>query len=205
MSTLTIAKIRAKDLLALLIFGCAFCLLGLAFLSAMPPKGAYLIEKMDSSVGLFLTGASLLLPVLGLRFVKTKQVAHSDRIVLFSGFVVSLVPAVCILWTFLSARIAPLPGHVHVSGTKHVVVGMTKAQVVHEIGSPHASSWGEHKMRLTYDLQIAWGSSGRQFFVDLIDDKVVSTKIVRYGGELDDTFFESDFLKDLKAGKALNR
>jgi hypothetical protein len=204
-STLTIAKIRAKDLSALLIFGCILCLLGLALLSAMPPKGAYLIEKIDSGVGLFLTGASLLLPVLGLRFLRTKQVAHPDRIVLFSGFVVSLVPAVCILWTFLSARFAPLPGHVCSSDTKHVTAGMTKAQVVQEIGSPHGSSWGDHKMRLTYDLQIEWGSSGRQFFVDLIDDKVVSAKIVRYGGELDDSFFYSDVLKDLKAGKVLNR
>jgi len=58
-------------------------------------------------------------------------------------------------------------------------------------------------MRLTYDFQLAWGSSGRQFFVDLIDDKVVSARIVRYGGELDDDFWESDFVKDLKAGKAL--
>ena len=204
-SILPIAKIRAKDLLALLIFGCVLCLLGLAFLSIMPPKGAYLIEKMDGGVGLFLTGASLLLPVLGLRFLKTKQVAHSDRIVLFSGFVVSLAPAVCILWTFVSARFAPLPGHVYKSDTKHVAAGMTKAQVVQEIGSPHGSSWGDHKMRLTYDLQIPWGSSGRQFFVDLIDDKVVSAKIVRYGGELDGSFFESEFFKDLKAGNALNK
>jgi hypothetical protein len=200
---LTIAKIRTRDLLALLIFGCFLCMLGLAFLSVMPPKGAYLIKKMDSGVGLFLTGASLLLALLGLRFLNRRQAAHSDRIVLFSGFVVALVPAVCILWTFLSAWFAPLPCHVYESDTKHIAAGMTKAQVVQEIGSPRGSSWGDHKMRLTYDLQIAWGNSGRQFFVDLIDDKVVSARIVPYGGELDDDFWESDFLKDLKAGKAL--
>ena len=75
-SILPIAKIRAKDLLALLIFGCVLCLLGLAFLSVMPPKGAYLIEKMDSGVGLFLTGASLLLPVLGLRFLGSSGITR---------------------------------------------------------------------------------------------------------------------------------
>ena len=80
---------------------------------------------------------------------------------------------------------------------------MTQAQVLHAIGSPLGSSSGDHKTRLTYDLQIAWGRSGRQVFVDLIDDKVVSAKIVRSGGEPNDDFWDSDFLKDLKAGKAL--
>jgi hypothetical protein len=200
---LTLAKIRPKDLSALLIFGCFVCLLGLAFLSAMPPKGAYLLEQMDSGVGLFLTGASLLLPLLGLRFLKTKQAAHSDRFLLFSGFLFSLVPAACILWTFLSAWFVPLPCHVYESDAKHIAAGMTRAQVEQKIGLPRGSSWGDHKMRLTYDLQIAWGRSGQQFFVDLIDDKVVAARIVPYGGQLDDGFWESAFLKDLKAGKAL--
>jgi hypothetical protein len=199
---LIIAKLRTKDLAALLIFGCLLCLLGLGFVSVMPPKGAYLIEKMDSGVALFVTGASLLFPLLGLRFLITKQVARAEQFQLLSGFVVSLVPAVCILWTFLSARLAPLPCHVYESDTKQVVTGMTKAQVVQAIGSPRASSWGDHKTRLTYDLQIAWGLSGRQFFVDLVDDRVVSAKIVRYGGEVDDDFFYSDVLKELKRGKA---
>ncbi len=57
---------------------------------------------------------------------------------------------------------------------------------------------------ITYDYQIPWGWSGRQFFVDLIDGKVVSAKIVRYGGEPSDDFWVSDFVKDLKAGKALH-
>ncbi|WP_150107430.1 hypothetical protein [Pedosphaera parvula] len=171
----------------------------------MPPKGAYLIEQMDSGIGVFVTGASLLLSLLGLGFLKSKQAAHSDRFVIFSGFVVSLVPAACILWTFLSAWFAPLPYHVYASDAKRIAAGMTKAQVVQKIGSPRGSSVGEHKMRLTYDLQIAWGSSGRQFFVDFIDDKVVSAKIVRYGGEVDDDFFVSDAVKDLIKGKALNR
>ncbi len=39
--------------------------------------------------------------------------------------------------------------------------------------------------------------------MDLIDDKVVSARIARYGGEPNDDFWESDFVKDLKAGKAL--
>ena len=81
---------------------------------------------------------------------------------------------------------------------------MTKAQVLDVIGSPRGSSGGgaDRKMRLTYDYQIPWGWSGRQFFVDFIDDKVVSARIVRYGGEPNDDFWENDFIKDLKAGKA---
>jgi hypothetical protein len=109
----------------------------------------------------------------------------------------------CILWAFLSAWFVPLPCHVLESATKRITKGMTQAQVLQAIGSPRGSSSGDGKMRLTYDLQFAWGSSGRQFFVDLIDDKVVSAKIVQYGGEPNDDFWESAFLKDLKAGKEL--
>lgn len=197
------AKLRAKDILALMIFGCLVCLLGLGFVSTLPPKGAYLIEKMDSGVALLVTGASLLFPLLGLRFLIAKQVDRAERFQLLSGFVVSLVPTVCILWTFLSARLAPLPYHVCEGGTKRVVAGMTEAQVVQALGLPRGSSWGDHKKRLTYDFQIAWGLSGRQFFVDLVDNRVVSAKIVRYGGEVDDEFFQSDFLKELKKGKVI--
>ena len=198
----TLARIRAKDLYGL-IFGCLFCMLGLAFLSVMSLPGEYLIEEMGTGVGLFLTGASLVLPILCLRFLKVKPVTRSDRFVLLSEFLVSLVPAACILWAFLSAWFVPLPCHVYESATKRITKGMTQAQVLQAIGSPRGSSSGDRKTRLDYDLQIAWGRSGRQFFVDLIDDKVVSAKIVRYGGELNDDFWESDFLKDLKAGKAL--
>ena len=198
----TPARIRAKDLYVL-IFGCLFCLLGLGFLLVMPFPGEYLIEKMGNGVGLFVTGASLVLPILCLRFVKIKSVARSERFALRSKFLVSLVPAACILWSFLSAWFVPLPCHVKEGDAKRITKGMAKAQVLQAIGSPRGSSWGEHKTRLTYDLQIPWGSSGRQFFVDLIDDKVVSARIVRYGGEVNDDFWESDFLKDLMAGKAL--
>ena len=82
---------------------------------------------------------------------------------------------------------------------------MTKAQVFQKIGSPRGLSEGDHKTRLTYDLQIAWGSSGRRYFVDLIEDKVVSARIVRYGGEVDDDFFTSDVLKNLKTENVLNK
>jgi hypothetical protein len=195
-------KLRAKDLYVL-IFGCLFCLLGLGFLLVMPPPGEYLIEKMGNAVALFITGASIVLPILCLRFLKIKPAARSERYLLRSGFLVSLVPAACILWAFLSAWFVPLPCHVKESATKRVTEGMTQAQVLQAIGSPRGYSSGDRKTRLTYDLQLAWGRSGRQFFVDLIDDKVVSAKIVRYGGEPADDFLESAFLKDLKAGKAM--
>jgi hypothetical protein len=198
----TLARIRAKDLYVL-IFGCLFCLVGLGFLSVMSLPGDYLIEDMGNGVGLFLTGASLVLPILCRRFLMIKPVDRSERFLLRSGFLVSLVPAACILWTFLSAWSVPLPCHVQESGTKRITKGMTQAQVLQAIGSPRGSSSGDGKARLAYDLQIAWGRSGRQFFVDLIDDKVVSAKTVRYGGEPNDDFWESDFVKDLKAGKAL--
>jgi hypothetical protein len=198
-SSSTHATIRAKDLYVL-IFGCLFCLLGLGFLSITPPTDASLIEKMGNVVGMLLTGASLVLPILCLRFLMIKPVDPSKRSLLRSAFLVSLLPAACILWAFLSAWFVPLPCHVQESATKRITKGMTQAQVLQAIGSPRSSSSGDGKARLTYDLQIAWGSSGREFFVDLIDDKVVSAKIVRYGGELNDDFWESDFLKDLKAG-----
>jgi len=198
----TLARIRAKDLYVL-IFGCLFCLLGLGFLSVMSLPGEPLIEEMGNSVGLFLTGASLVLPMLCRRFLKIEPVHRSKRFLLRSGFLVSLVPAACILWAFLSAWFVPLPCHVQENATKRIINGMTQAQVLQAIGSPRGSSSGDGKMRLTYDLQIAWGNSGRQFFVDLIDDKVVSARIVRYGGEPNDGFWEGDFLRDLKARKAL--
>ena len=198
----TLARIRARDLYVL-IFGCLFCLLGLGFLSVMSFPGEHLIEEMGSGVGLFLTGASLVLPILCLRFLKIKPVARSDRFLLLPAFLVSLVPAACILWAFLSAWFVPRPYHVQESATKRIAKGMTQAQVLQAIGAPRGSSSGDSKTRLTYDFQIAWGRSGRQFFVDFIDDKVVSARLVRYGGEPNDDFWESDFLKDLKAGKAL--
>ena len=201
-SSSALARIRAKDLYVL-IFGCLFCLLGLGFLSVMSPPGNYLIEDMGDGVGLFLTGASVVLPILCRHFLMIKPVDGSERFLLRSGFLVSLVPAACILWAFLSAWFVPLPCHVQESATNRITKGMTQAQVLQAIGSPRGSSSGDRKARLTYDLQIAWGRSGRQFFVDLIDDKVVSAKIVRYGGEPNDDFWESDFVKDLKAGKAL--
>lgn len=191
----TLAETRAKALYVL-IFGCLLCLLGLGSLSLMSLPGEYLIEAMGSGVGLFVTGASVVLPFLCLRFLKRKSAARS-------AFLVSLLPSGCILWAFLSAWFIPLPWHVKESGTKRITTGMTQAQVLQAIGPPRGSSAGDHKARLTYDLQIPWGRSGRQFFVDLIDDKVVSAKIVRYGGEPNDEFWESDFVKDLKAGKAL--
>jgi hypothetical protein len=52
-------------------------------------------------------------------------------------------------------------------------------------------------------MQVAWGSSGRQFYVDLIDDRVVSARILRYGGETNDDFWESDIVKGFKEGNAL--
>ncbi len=198
----TPAGIRARDLYVL-IFGCLFCLLGLGFLSLISLPGDYLIETMGNGLGLFLAGGALLLPILCRRFLMIKPVAGSKRILLFSGFLVSFLPAACILWSLLSAWFVPLPCHVKESDTKRITNGMTEAQVRQAIGSPRGSSSGDRKTRLTYDLQIAWGRSGRQFFVDLIDDKVVAAKIVRYGGELNDEFWESDFLKDLKAGTAL--
>jgi hypothetical protein len=181
-------RIRAKDVYVLS-FGTLFCLLGLGFLSVMSLPGEPLIENIGNGVGLFLTGASLVLPILCLRILKIKPVA----------FLVSLVPAACILWAFLSASFVPLPCHVRESDTKRIAKGMTEAQVRQAIGSPLGSSSGDRKTRLTYDLQIAWGRSGRQFFVDLIDDKVISARIVRFGGELGDDFWKSDFVKDLKA------
>jgi hypothetical protein len=111
------------------------------------------------------------------------------------------MPAAFILWAFLYAWFIPIPCHVKESATKRITERMTEAQVLQTIGSPRSSSSGDGKTRLTYDLQIAWGSSGRQFFVDLIDDRVVTAKIVRYGGEPNDDFWDSDFVKDLKAGK----
>jgi len=201
-SSSTLARIRAKDLYVL-IFGCLFCLVGLGFLSVMSLPDNYLIEDMGNGVGLFLTGASLVLPILCRRFWKIKPVARSERFLVRSGFLVSLVPAAIILWAFLSAWFVPLPCHVYESDTKRITNGMTQAHVLQAIGSPRGSSSGDRKTRLTYDLQIAWGRSGRQFFVDLIDDKVVAAKIVRYGGEPNDDFWQSDYLKDLKAGKAL--
>jgi len=198
----TLARIRARDLYVL-IFGCLFCMLGLGFLSLVSLPGEYLIENMGNGVGLFITGASLLLPILCRRFLKIRPLARSERSLLLSGFLVSLLPAACIVWAFLSAWFVPLPWHVKESDTKRITKGMTKAQVLQAIGQPRGSSSGDRKTRLTYDLQIAWGRSGQQFFVDLIDDKVVSAKIVRYGGEPNDEFWHGDFLKDLKAGKLL--
>lgn len=198
----TPAGIRTRDLYVL-IFGCLFCLLGLGFLSLISPPGDYLIKTMGNGLGLFLTGAALLLPILCRRFLTIKPVAGSKRVLLFSGFLVSLLPIACIVWAFLSAWFVPLPCHVKGSDAKRITKGMTEGQVRQAIGQPRGSSSGDHKTRLTYDLQVAWGRSGRQFFVDLIDDKVVAARIVRYGGEPSDEFWESDFLKDLKGGKAL--
>jgi hypothetical protein len=160
--------------------------------------GETFIENMGNGVGVFLTGASLVLPILCLRFLKANTGARS-------AFFISLVPATCILWAFLSTWFSTLPCYVKERATKQIIKGMTKVQVLDAIGSPRGSSGGgaDRRMRLTYDYQIPWGWSGRQFFVDLIDDKVVSAKIVRYGGEPNDDFWESDFIKDLKAGKAL--
>ena len=63
---------------------------------------------------------------------------------------------------------------------------------------------GKSTLSITYGLQKRpWGWSGKQFFVDLIDDKVVSAKIVRYGGDIDDTFFmNDDVARLLKSGTA---
>lgn len=196
-----IGTIRISARVALLVFGCLFWLLGFAVLSGLTLPGRYLIQEMDGGLGLFLTGASLLLLLTGLGCLKTKQITRSDRFVLFSAFLVSLVPAACILWTFLSAWFTRFPGYIYESDTKHIAAGMTEAQVVEKLGSPRGSSRGDDKIRLSYDVQIAWGDSSRQFLVDLIDAKVVSARIVRYG-QGDDGFFDSDFLKDLKMRKA---
>lgn len=121
-----LAGVSAKDLYVL-IFGCLFCLLGLGFLLIIPPAGEYLIEKMGNVVGLLFTAASLVLPVLCLHFLKVKPVA------LRAAFLVSLVPAACILWSFLSAWFVALPWHC--TGKRH--------ETHHERHEPSAGSPGD--------------------------------------------------------------
>lgn len=193
--------IKTRDFYVL-IFGCLFCLLGLEFLSLMSLPNDYFIESLGNGLGVFFIGAALLLPILCRRFLMVKRLSLSKRVWHLTGFLISLLPAICILWGFLSAWCFMLPYHVRERDAKRITRGMSETQVCQAIGQPRSSSSGEGKARLTYDLQIAWGRSGRQFLVDLIDNKVVATKIVRYGGEPNDDFWESDFLKDLKSGKA---
>jgi len=76
------------------------------------------------------------------------------------------------------------------SATTRITKGMTEAQVRQAIGSPRVS---RREVASRGSLMICKSHGGGpvgSFFVDLIDDKVASAKIVRYGGEPNDDFWE---------------
>jgi hypothetical protein len=180
---------KPKQFSVFLVLVTVLCLLWLLILS-VSAKGLYLIELLDSTVGKSIIVASVALPFLGFRGLREKGAPDSDRIALAAACVASLIPLICILVTFVSAQFGPLPGHVYEKDTNKITIGMTRDQVTKSIGSPHGWTSDAHKERLMYHLQARWwGMSGQEFYVNLLDGRVLYSKAVHYGLEQIDGFF----------------
>jgi hypothetical protein len=176
---------KSKLISAMLVVAALLCLLMMAWLGSM--KGVHFTEAAGrSSVGFLVVGVSLILPVLGFRSANTEAV-RLDRALLSPVFITTLLPAVILLWLVLDACFFRFPGHIFPADSTKVSVGMTRAQVIQNIGMFDTASGDMDGARETfrYYVQRPWGFDTRKFHIRFREGKVLSAEF-RTGFEADD-------------------
>ena len=150
-------------------------------------KGVHFTEAAgSSSVGFLVVAISVVLPVLSFRSAMTRTV-RPCRAFFSPMFIITLLPAVIIVWLVLEAALVRFPSHIFPSDSSKISVGMTRAQVIQKIGmfDTASSDSDGSKETFSYYVQHAWGFDGRKFHVRFRDGKVVSAEF-RTGIEADD-------------------
>ncbi len=169
------SKIISKMLVAVALL----CLVTMAWLGSSS-KGVHFTEAAGrGSVGYLVVAVSLILPILGYRSVKT-QGDWSHPVLLAPVCIITLLPALIMLWLFLNACLFRFRGHAFARDAAKVTVGMSQEQVIHNIGlykrSAADSNANWETFTFTYYVQRPWGVDDRKFLVRFRDEKVVSTE-----------------------------
>jgi hypothetical protein len=176
---------RSKLISAMFVVSVLLCLLTMAMLGSF--KGVHFTEAAGrSSVGFLVVAVSVVLPILSFRSAKTPT-GHCYRRFFSPVFITTLLPAVIILWLVLDAAFVRFPGHIFPSDSSKISVGMTRAQVIENLGMFDTASGDTDGTRETfrYDVQRPWGFDIRNFHVRFREGKVVSAEF-RTGIEADD-------------------
>lgn len=162
----------------MLVVASLLCLLMIAWLGSI--KGVHFTEVAGrGSVGFLVVGASLILPFLGFRSVKTHRALHPWRALLSPAFITSFLPSVIILWLFLGACFVRFPGHIFESDSRKVSIGMTKAQVIKNVGPFDIATGDGNWETFRYYVQRPWGFDDRKFHIRFKGGKVVSAEFRR--------------------------
>lgn len=141
-------------------------------------KGVHFTEAAGrSSIGLFVVVVSLVLPIVSFRLAKSRA-TRLTLAFLSPIFITTLVPAVIIVWLVIDAAVVRFPGHIFPSDSSMISVGMTREQVIQNLGtfdtatSDSAANWET----FSYYVQRPWGFDDRKFHVRFRDGKVVSAE-----------------------------
>jgi len=167
---------KSKLISVILVVASLLCLLMIAGLGSM--KGVHFTEAAGrGSIGCVVVVVSLILPILGYRSAKT-QAIRPRRALLSPMFITTVLPVVIILWLVLDACFFRFSGHIFPSDSMKISVGMTRAQVIQNIGtfdtatSDSAGNWETFR----YYVQRPWGFDDRKFHVRFRNGKVVSAE-----------------------------
>jgi hypothetical protein len=170
---------KSKMISKMLVGAALLCLMTMAWLGSSS-KGVHFTQAAGrGSVGCLVVAVSLILPILGYRSAKT-QGDWSHPVLLAPVCSTTLLPALIMLWLFLNACLFRFQGHVFARDSAKVSVGMSKDQVLHNLGwygraaADRDLSW--ETFTFTYDVQRPWGFDDRKFLVRFRDEKVVSTE-----------------------------
>ncbi len=161
------------------------CLLTMAMFGSF--KGVHFTEAAGrSGVGFLVLGVSVVLPILCLRSARARA-AQPYRALFSPVFILTLLPAVIILWLVLDAAFARFPGHIFPSDSSKISIGMTRTQVIQNIGMFDTASGDTDgsKETFSYYVQRPWGFDSRKFHIRFREGKVVSAEF-RTGLEADD-------------------
>ena len=168
---------KTKLISAMFVVGVLLCLLTMALLGSM--KGVHFTEAAGrSSVSFLVVTVSLILPVIAFRSAKT-QATHRYRALLSPRSpvsIITLLPAVIILWLVVNAAFVRFPGHIFPSDSGKISVGMTREQVLQSIGSFDTATGDGSWETFRYYVQRPWGFDDRRFHVRFRDGKVVSAE-----------------------------
>jgi hypothetical protein len=170
---------KPKMISKVLVGAALLCLMTMAWLGSSSEGVHFTQAAGRGGVGYFVVAVSLILPILGYRSAKT-QGDWSHPVLLAPLCIITILPALIMLWLFLDACLFRFRGHVFARDAAKVTVGMSQDQVTHNLGTYRRSAADSNAnwetFTFTYDVQRPWGFDDRKFLVRFRDKKVVSTE-----------------------------